>query len=497
MPEETPKIRIDQLPGLAAPSVGSLMYIFRDGVLHQIEYGSMGFSRWYIQASVPSGTGRTINDWWINTGAGNTINHWNGSTWETVSISYSSLSGRPSLGSAAGADVNDFATAAQGSKADTALQPGSIPTMPSGIVIVNSVTEFPALSSGFYNLASNTTYLICGTVNIGSNRIRVASGTKILGTSKFVSQIIYSGTASAILAQDVNFEVSDISLLGGGSGTAIESDNENADHGVLIKDCMIQNFNTGLLVNDLGDLRIENNMFDMSAVDRPVLSLTDSFGRISLKNNFLSTRGNVTASAPAIIDTLQVSGNSRLRYNHNNVTIEEQAVFSGNTQLELSGVTPGEPLFIFSGNGGVQDSLTTAEYGFSGNSTGTAIITQEDWVPIAIATSAHNLNRFEHTSPNSIEYVDFPPMLLSFFAEVVVTAESSSTVFEVGVFRNDVLIAESVRSIDCTTEAVPYFGLINSFISVETIEDTFDVRIRNMSNTDNVTVNSLRVVVGA
>lgn len=39
---------------------------------------------------------------------------------------YASLTGKPTLGTAAAADMNDFATAAQGAKADTATQPGHL-----------------------------------------------------------------------------------------------------------------------------------------------------------------------------------------------------------------------------------------------------------------------------------------------------------------------------------------------------------------------------------
>src|SRR5690606_14309028 len=37
---------------------------------------------------------------------------------------YSDLTGTPALGTAAAADTGDFATSAQGTKADTAVQPG-------------------------------------------------------------------------------------------------------------------------------------------------------------------------------------------------------------------------------------------------------------------------------------------------------------------------------------------------------------------------------------
>ena len=46
-----------------------------------------------------------------------------------TSGSYNDLSNKPTLGTAAAADTTDFATAAQGSKADTAVQPGDLATV--------------------------------------------------------------------------------------------------------------------------------------------------------------------------------------------------------------------------------------------------------------------------------------------------------------------------------------------------------------------------------
>lgn len=70
-----------------------------------------------------------------------------------ISGAYGDLTGTPTLGTAAAADIGDFATAAQGSTADSAVQPGDLATVatsgaysdltgtPQGTAVANAVDE--------------------------------------------------------------------------------------------------------------------------------------------------------------------------------------------------------------------------------------------------------------------------------------------------------------------------------------------------------------------
>lgn len=77
---------------------------------------------------VPTATSDLQNDsGFITNAVNNLVNYTLSSALATVATSgqYSDLTGKPTLGTAAAADVSDFATAAQGAKADTALQAGN------------------------------------------------------------------------------------------------------------------------------------------------------------------------------------------------------------------------------------------------------------------------------------------------------------------------------------------------------------------------------------
>ena len=71
-----------------------------------------------------------------------------------VSGDYDDLINKPTLGSAAATDSTDYATAAQGNLADTAVQPGSLATVATS-GNYNDLNSKPTLFSGSYNDLSN------------------------------------------------------------------------------------------------------------------------------------------------------------------------------------------------------------------------------------------------------------------------------------------------------------------------------------------------------
>ena len=68
---------------------------------------------------------------------------------------YSDLTGKPTLGTAAAAATGDFATAAQGTKADTAVQPAAIAKMvvsdTTGITGADAIANVVSLTQAEYD----------------------------------------------------------------------------------------------------------------------------------------------------------------------------------------------------------------------------------------------------------------------------------------------------------------------------------------------------------
>lgn len=488
-------VRIDELPSLAGnPSLSALTYIFQSGILQNIEIGNLGFARWYTGGAAPTGV-RSSNDFWIDTGNGNTIRRWNGSVWASLGLSYNSLTNRPVLGSASSMDASAFATAAQGLKADTALQPGDVSPSPDNLIVVNSLADLPSLSSGSYNLAGNTTYLIAAPINIGTNRLTMASGTKIIGLSPYISVITYTGTSIAINGSDANVLLSSFAVIGSGSGTMFSADNTDQTKSFYIDGVHTSGFATFAYVDKAVDISISNCNITMASVGQPLINIEGDVGYLSVQNN-VTNGAFILTGATAEIESLTAIGNCSLSYNDNNITITETALFIGNHILQLLNVTAGTPHYQFSSNGGVQDTLYSAVYGFSGNSSATTISTQNDWVKLEITTTAHSLNRFEHTNPNELEYIGIIPRDMRILVSARLETGSNNVTYELGVFKNDVLVSDAVDVIDCRNMNILENSIINSYISFNP-EDVIDIRIRNTTGTENVTVESLSVTVGA
>lgn len=95
--------------------------------------------------------------------------------------SYNDLSNKPTLGTAAAADITDFATAAQGAKADTAVQPADLATVAT-TGSYNDLSNKPSLATvattGSYNDLSNRPTI----PTVGSGVITVTQGGTTKGT---------------------------------------------------------------------------------------------------------------------------------------------------------------------------------------------------------------------------------------------------------------------------------------------------------------------------
>ena len=131
-----------------------------------------------------------------------------------TSGAYSDLSGTPTLGTAAAANTGDFATAAQGSLADSAVQPGDLTTVTTAAAGLAPATSFAAINyaasvaldmaalNGQYRTISLTGDLELTTANRAEGRTLVlrliADGTE--RTLTFPAGWVFVGTKPATIA---------------------------------------------------------------------------------------------------------------------------------------------------------------------------------------------------------------------------------------------------------------------------------------------------------
>ena len=135
---------------------------------------------------------------------------------------------KPTLGTAAAADTTDFATAAQGSKADTAVQPADLATVATS-GDYNDLLNKPTIGTPEYTipnttttqeLASNTVYLF----ESRTNNLTLTLGTPIAGQNNeyhffvfvgatapsitYPSGISWNGGSAPTITANKNYEIS-------------------------------------------------------------------------------------------------------------------------------------------------------------------------------------------------------------------------------------------------------------------------------------------------
>lgn len=74
--------------------------------------------------------------------------------------------------------------------------------VPTNIVLIESASDFPSAVAGVRTLAAATTYLVSGSVSIGSDRLVMGAATLLKGTNPFADIIVSTTSGSLITSAD-------------------------------------------------------------------------------------------------------------------------------------------------------------------------------------------------------------------------------------------------------------------------------------------------------
>ena len=119
-----------------------------------------------------------------------------------TSGAYSDLSGRPTLGTAAAAATTDFATAAQGGLADSATQPGDLPSFPSGTIV--GTTDTQTVRNKTLLDCLETVYTITDGASVVINPANGAIQNWTLGANRAPTESLASGQIVLLRIADGN-----------------------------------------------------------------------------------------------------------------------------------------------------------------------------------------------------------------------------------------------------------------------------------------------------
>ncbi len=117
------------------------------------------------------------------------------------------------------------------------------------VVEISDVSDFPAPSGGVISLVANTTYIIRGVVDLGTNRLSITQeGIKLMGFSLERDTLTTDTTGSLITTQDVSLEIVGLTLTATNSSSTILTAtnytagqyNNGRDKDLIIQNCQIR-----------------------------------------------------------------------------------------------------------------------------------------------------------------------------------------------------------------------------------------------------------------
>jgi hypothetical protein len=79
-------------------------------------------------------------------------------------------------------------------------------------IVINQLSDFPAAAAGVITLAPNTQYLIANDVNLGTDRLVMASNTSVSGIESIVVTLSYTGTGDMFTILNTRSRISQLSI---------------------------------------------------------------------------------------------------------------------------------------------------------------------------------------------------------------------------------------------------------------------------------------------
>lgn len=370
-----------------------------------------------------------------------------------------------------------------------------------GYQIVQQKSDFPAPAAGVIQLLATTIYQVNGTVNLGTDRLVMGTGTIVMGVQNSHDILIYSGTAACISASGGdNLRVNDITILAtlgaafdavdativniqGVVGSALRVGKFDNCETVIGQQSSFVELESGIeLVNTSPDslfawlnARLAQRSAGVGIMLNLGTSVWDSFQVTEVE--FISAVGGTDiAGLAANANLTPTLGRGRFR-----------GTIVNGLGSPLVGITVDDIQWSFNDNTGVVDSVTVGEMQLSGNSTVTDIVTVNVPVKVAGTTVLTTSKRFDAGATpisNNLRHIGLSPMTVSIQAQASIVKSGASKDYEVQIFKNGGAIGIPVP-VEVGTKAVPVSARV---VDAAATGDLFDLRLTNTTDADDATV---------
>lgn len=380
-------------------------------------------------------------------------------------------------------------------------------------VLVDSLDDLPAPVGNVITLQADTTYTIITNLILGANKLVCQNNVAIIGDSLVNSSI----TSNLLAGEDVitspgQIQISTLNFIGLGQGRLFNLNGiTNPSGGCYVREIRAFTIALGTIKN-YNALRMDTCVFENN---KGGLTIDGSNQKVTLDYlQFLNTVAGVTAlTFPATYSCVDktrlltsvfnsVAGNTSLNVNPGvGVSPESflltEANFTG-AGTKITGIDSANTKALFTRNSGVRNTYNMAYYFSLGNVTPTVFANTTNFVKVAGISAMQAVSqRFDNAGiDNRAVYVGSITRTFKIATMANLFATTNNITMMMRIAKNGVTIADSEAKV--TTGTAGFYENITC-VTLQDLNtnDYIEVFLRNSTNTSNITVTDLSVVVEA
>lgn len=322
------------------------------------------------------------------------------------------------------------------------------------LIIVDSLSDFPTPVASVITLVDNKSYLIRGSVNIGTNRIVVGISNTIFGFDKSTDQLIYTGILAMITVTNNDFSMYQLTCASVTAGSTVFNCSSSLSFNIEIRENIFANCKSLGTIQNFNAIIFQKNFTTLC--DNGI-TFQGTNSELIVADNYWSTNNNVVGSKLIDIPTGGTFEDIVISRNHMEVSVNETGITLGTITLSnygsvninqfhglgtfLSGLSFSSISWEFIGNTGVLNTVANGQIGFVDNVSATSITTT-DTVLVATWVLKSGANKFDSPSNGIIRYIDKQPCTIKLIGNLCAFGASSYTA-EVSIYKNGVKQNES------------------------------------------------------
>lgn len=369
-------------------------------------------------------------------------------------------------------------------------------SIPSTIIGVESISDFPTAVSSVITLAANTRYQINKAIDVGDARFVFSSGSEIVGVSASLSSITTTTVSAVFTGTSVRMYVRGLTVDAPSASELFKFDG-GGTHGLELRNIIATTLTavfcecSSAVRSEFDNLTISGgtNIFKfLGTHGSAIFSRVGCVGftgtcvdlGTAVFSGILMTTLGIVGTGAGDIGLSGAAGNA-------NITAEGVAAvtdvnFLGTTTV-LSGITQNDTKFAFQGNKGIKDTRPHGQVFINGNATTTSIASTDTPVVMDGGTgfAAASEEHFTASTAGRLTYDGLEDLSVLVLASISGTGSSSTHTFKLYVAKNGVVIAESGVAQEYTSTASASISLISMVDIVQ--DDYLEVWIENKTGT--------------